>query len=471
MSQQPVGLGRPVQIIRRHKVIVGAVAALGLILGIGIAVLHRPLPTSEALVVIPQTAPNIATEVVIAGSEPVLSGALHAIHPAMSLSALDSQVTVKSSTTGIISVTAKGSTAAQAESAANAVANSYIHYVGKVGNPGHVSATLLQHATTTTTSGPVKRDVMYGLIGLLVGLVLGFVAAVVIGRLDRRLRGRDAIANAIGVPVLAAVPAAHPRDAAGWTKLLDDYEPGPVEGWRLRQALAVLGFTGSEVNDRKPEGFFSLAVLSMTSDAGALALGPQLAVFAATIGIPTVLVIGPQQDTNITAALWTACAAPPGSAKRASFLRTVAADTDHIAVPRGARLVVVVAVVDPKAPQMPETMSTTSTLLGVSAGAGTAEQLARVATVAAADGRDVLGILVADPESADQSTGRVPRPARAVPRAPASPPARPTTAMASIVTPSKSRGLVTQSSVSLDAGGSRTRQASMCKANLKTPGR
>ena len=57
-------------------------------------------------------------------------------------------------------------------------------------------------------------------------------------------------------------------------------------------------------------------------------------------------------------------------------------------------------------------MRTTATVLGVSAGAATAEQLARVAASAAADGRDIAGILVADPDPADHTTGRLPQLAR-----------------------------------------------------------
>ena len=53
----------------------------------------------------------------------------------------------------------------------------------------------------------------------------------------------------------------------------------------------------------------SLTVLSLASDPTALALGPQLAAFASAHGIPTALVVGPQQDMNVTAALHTACAA------------------------------------------------------------------------------------------------------------------------------------------------------------------
>ena len=57
-------------------------------------------------------------------------------------------------------------------------------------------------------------------------------------------------------------------------------------------------------------------------------------------------------------------------------------------------------------------MHATATVLGVSAGAATAEQLARVAVSAAADGREIAGILVADPDSADHTTGRIPQLAR-----------------------------------------------------------
>ena len=74
-----------------------------------------------------------------------------------------------------------------------------------------------------------------------------------------------------------------------------------------------------------------------------------------------------------------------------------------------AALAVVVAVVDGKNPQMPGTMRTTTTLLGVSAGAATADQLARAAVSAVSVGHDLTGILVADPDSADATTGRLPQ--------------------------------------------------------------
>ncbi len=84
----------------------------------------------------------------------------------------------------------------------------------------------------------------------------------------------------------------------------------------------------------------------------------------------------------------------------------------------GAGLTVVVAVVDGRAPRLAGLMSTSATVLGVSAGAATAEQLARVAVAAAGEGREIAGIIVADPDSTDHTTGRLPQLARPAHRRP-----------------------------------------------------
>ena len=148
-------------------------------------------------------------------------------------------------------------------------------------------------------------------------------------------------------------------------------------------------------------------MLSFSADPKALALGPQLAVFAASQGIPTVLALGPQQDTNVTAALHAACGTP---LTREGNLRVMVSQDGDIDQYPDAALVISVAVVTAERPEIARTARTTATLLGVSPGTATAEQLARTAVVAAADGRDVSGILVADPEPNDRTTGRIGRP-------------------------------------------------------------
>ncbi len=442
MSQQPLNLRRSVQIVRRHKLLVSALTVVGLIAGVGYAVVKGPTYTSQALVVIvpdessaanststststSTTGGDVDTQVVIAVSSPVLDAALPNIRPLVSLTKLQDEVTAGNPATGVISITAVAKSKAASESEANAVANAYVAYIGAANSPvGHVPAHVLQQASTATGTSPVSTYGMYGGGGLVLGFLVGASAALVISRRDRRLRTLDDIAGSLGVPVVAALPVEHPIDAAAWTKVLDGYDPPAVHAWRLRQVLQEIGVGGQAEQDRA-DGPASVAVLSATTDPDALALAPQLASFAAFVGIPTVLVMGPQQDSNVTAALHTACAGWAGGSGRGSRLRTIAAGGDRFAVPSGARLVVLLLAVDAKQAQLPKTMPTSSTLVGVSAGGATAEQLARIATAAAADGRDIGGILVADPESADQGSRRIRPPSRSARRGPQLAPAYP----------------------------------------------
>jgi hypothetical protein len=325
----------------------------------------------------------------------------------MSLNELRLGVQVASPATDIIAVSAKGKNAADAEATANAVANSYIRLVSSSHSAvGRVQAQLLQSASPATGPEPIERTIVFALLGGLAGALIGIIVALAIGRNDRRLRERDEIANSIGVPVLASFSVGHPSNAGEWTRLLEDYKPGALNALQLRKAIQQL--ETAAVNFGDGDGRWSFTVLSLSSDRGALALGPQLAIFAAAQGIPTALVIGPQQDTRVTATLRTGCAASSTSSKRPGHLQVIVSDED-VEVQRDVTLTVVVVVVDGRNPQMPATMRTTATLLGVSAGKATADQLARVAVSAASDGREIIGILVADPDSADATTGRLPQ--------------------------------------------------------------
>ena len=160
MSQQGLDLRRSVQIVRRHKVLVGIVVALGLLIGGAYAKFNPPMLTSTTLIVLPQSAtgtqqtttssgqntvsPYTATQLVIADSNQVLAAALPNVKPTMSLEKLHSRVQVASVTSYIISVSAQGKSAADAEATANAVAGSYIAYVNSPSSPiKHVSARIL----------------------------------------------------------------------------------------------------------------------------------------------------------------------------------------------------------------------------------------------------------------------------------------------------------------------------------------
>jgi capsular polysaccharide biosynthesis protein len=414
MSDQALDLRRSMKIIRRHKRIVGITALLGLLAGGALAVLHPPMLTAQTLVVLPQSVSRtIGTQVVIAGSTPVLAEALPTIKPPVSMTTLRSRIQVKNLTSNIISISGQGATAAEAETTANAVANSYIDYLGSANAlGGRLPARLLETATNATGKPLAVRLAIPGVLGALAGALIGAIVALAIGRGERRLRERDEIADAIGVPVLASIPVRHPSDPAAWAQLLEEYRPGAVHAWSLRKAMQHLGLA-----DVPGGSSASVAILSLSSDPGALALGPQLAVYAASLGIPTAFVMGPQQDENATATLRAACAAPAATqSMRSGRLRVSVTDRGSGDRLPNVPLTIAVAVVDAQTPQVADTIRTATTLLGVSAGAATAEQLARVAASAAADGRQIAGILVADPNSADHTTGRFPELARSTQR-------------------------------------------------------
>ncbi|HTU75230.1 MAG TPA: Wzz/FepE/Etk N-terminal domain-containing protein [Trebonia sp.] len=426
MSQQNLDLRRSVNIVRRHKRLFGGVTALGLLIGAAYAILFPPMLTSTALVVIAQPAaqsaqassssvsgtdPIIQTQLVVAASAPVLAGALPHVTPAMSLQELGNRISVASvDSSDIISISATGKSASEAEGIANAVANSYIAYVGGQTNPAvHVVAKVLESASTATGPKLPEQVVIWAAVGALGGMLVGFVVCLAVGRGDRRLVARDSIANSIAAPVLVSIPVERPTDPPEWARLLDNYEPDSVHAYGLSKMLQQLGAGDYRTADNGRATGSSLTVVSLTNDPTALALGPQLAAFAAAQGIPTILVMGPQQDANVTSALRTVCAAPAQSAAgQGKPLRLVVAEDGSLGeLP--AAFIVVVTVVDGQGPSIPERLRTTATVLGVSAGGVTAEQLARAATAAAADGRDILGILVANPDPDDKTTGRIPR--------------------------------------------------------------
>ena len=152
--------------------------------------------TSTALVVLPPAGQNAAaaahgepdpftaTQEVIAGSDQVLSRALPGVRPAMSLAELRHDIQVGSPTPDVISINATGKTAGDAEATANAVARSYVQYVGSASSPvGRVLAHVLESATSATGTAPLMRLLEGAMLGTVSGLLTAVIAAVVSRRL------------------------------------------------------------------------------------------------------------------------------------------------------------------------------------------------------------------------------------------------------------------------------------------------
>jgi capsular polysaccharide biosynthesis protein len=392
--------------VRRHKAVFGVLFLLGLAAGTAFTLIRPPMLASKVLVVVPGTR-FIQTQAVIAGSDPVLMAAGRSLHPPIALVTLHHRVSVASVTSTVLAITALGKTAGQAQHIANAVAHSYVTFVKAPKSPGgKASAQVLENATSAVGATLQARMAETGGLGALVGAVIGIIVAAAIGRTDRRIRERDEIAAAIGAPVLASIPVAHPSDTRGWARLLENYHPTVVHAWSLRKALRQLGVTdGKSATGAR----VSVAVVSLSSDRRALALGPQLAIFASSLGIPTTLVVGPRPESDYTAALSAACTmtatALTGQPGR---LRFTVGDSDHADRFTTAALTVIIEVADSRDPRPARAAEATETLLAVSAGAATAEQLARVAVSVTTDGADIAGVLVADPFASDRTTGSLP---------------------------------------------------------------
>ena len=385
MTEQALDFRRFWQIIRRHRLIVGAAAVFGLVAGGGYAVLRPPLLTSSALVEIvgsvsPGAANPAATLVLVASSERVLRLAQPHLDPPVSLQTLSREVQAKSLASGVLQISGQGKTTTVAVDMANAVANGFVEYLrSPASQSGGLAAVVVTPARIATGPSLPVTVTVNGVIGLLLGSAIGSIGVLAVSRRDRRLRLRDEIADSIGLPVLASVPVGHPTNPAGWVKLLTEYDPSAADAWRLRGTLRYLGVSyGGSSDVGHQGGAVSLAVISLKQDPGALALGPQLAVFAASLSIRTQLVIGPQQEPHATAALRAACSGSRAQIESA-FLQVVVRDEEGTGDQPQAALTVVVSVLDDEILPDPGPMPTSSAVLAVSAGVATGEQLAQVA--------------------------------------------------------------------------------------------
>jgi capsular polysaccharide biosynthesis protein len=382
VSAQQLDVKKSWQAIRRHRLIVTAVAAVGLLAGIGYGLLVPALHTATSLVVLPPPpvatdseqatgTQSIKTQVYIAESEPVLRSAGQNLTPALPTATVRERVKVTGVTDDVIRIDAKGTTAAQSMRLANAVAQVYLVFVttdqqlpGDLGKK--TGARVLEEATTARGGSPLVHLGIFGLLGALIGAVVGSIGVLAKVRGDRRLRLRDEIADAVGLPVLASVSSFRANDVSDWTYLLEHYSPTAVEAWSLRKTLHLLDL------DVKGGAPVSLTVLSFTGDDKALPLGPQLAALAESIGISTAIVV------------------------------------DSIEEPTGdAALTIHLVVVDRDAPHVVGAEPSTNTIIALSAGTVTAEELARLAVAAAADDRNIDGLVVTDPDPTDRTIGRV----------------------------------------------------------------
>jgi capsular polysaccharide biosynthesis protein len=276
---------------------------------------------------------------------------------------------------------------------------------GPAGSSGSAGASVIQSATTATAPSTGRRLLFWAPIGALICSALAAAVILATARRDPRVGLRDEIADAVGSPVLAAVRSRPQRSVAGWSTLLETYDATPVESWAFRQVLRGL-VPADRAQDRKGEPRAggkvdhpqSITVVSLSGDGRGLAIGPQLAAFASSLGISTLLVTSVGHDRAPT--LWAACAADRTAPPRPGLYVGEALDGEAI------DLTIILVVVDRRQPDLGESPSTAATVLSVTAATATEQELARVAVAVDDAGRRIDGIVVADPDRTDRTTGR-----------------------------------------------------------------
>ncbi|WP_406832179.1 hypothetical protein ABEG17_04960 [Pedococcus sp. KACC 23699] len=267
------------------------------------------------------------------------------------------------------------------------------------------SVSVIQHASPAQRMSLPLRIALFTALGATAAILLTGFVLVLRGRREATLRSRDQVADAIGLPVVASIESGTPRSVSGWTELLRDYTPDNVGMWTLRQLVRLVtpGHPGSLAEDPAPKGAApAVVVVTLSDDLRALAVGPQLASFAASTGLATTLVTA--QSHESANALWAACS---GLAPEAHPRPGLSVDTGHGLHPI-EDLVVHVAVVDRQRPELRVRAADGAvTLLAVTAGAATADDLARVALATDDARHPIARIIIVDPDPLDRTTGRL----------------------------------------------------------------
>jgi capsular polysaccharide biosynthesis protein len=261
-------------------------------------------------------------------------------------------------------------------------------------------ASVVQPATAAIGPSTLQRLLIWMSLGVLICTTLAVVVLLATARRDPRVRLRDEIADAVGSPVLAAVRSRPQRSVAGWSTLLETYEATPVESWAFRQVLRGLVPADRKEEPRagKVDHPQSLTVVSLSGDGRGLAVGPQLAAFTSSLGIVTRLVTASGNDRVPT--LWAAAAADRAAETRPClYLGDV---PDGVAID----LTISLAVVDRRQPDLGDVPTTAAILLSVASATATEQELARVVVAVDDAGRRIDGVVVADPDQMDRTSGR-----------------------------------------------------------------
>lgn len=252
-------------------------------------------------------------------------------------------------------------------------------------------------------SRPARPRALLNLgVGGLLGLTVGVIVALAREQRDRRLRSRDDIAAAAEAPVLCSLTVPKRNTVETCRGLLEKWEPTTVERLALAESFSHLRIA-------EPHAPVHLVVIGLPDDPAGLLLPLKLAAFAATTGTATALIVGTQDPA--VAALRLACSRPTGEAPTRKNLRVYPGPTDvEMDDLDGTALLVTVLLRQDALLDIPTWGWPTLVTAAISSGVATEETLASVALACLDAGYPLMGVLVANPDPGDRTTGRMIRP-------------------------------------------------------------
>ncbi len=255
---------------------------------------------------------------------------------------------------------------------------------------------VIQHAVSASSHWLRSSLIKVG-AGALAGLLIGSVVILVWYRRDPRPMTRDELAEALGTPVLLSLAVSARRSTKDWIAFLQRYQVGAAEQWSVRRTLRELRVSdGGESN---------LVLLTFAGDPAGVTQAAQVALAAVTSGLRTSFAVIADDDSM--EGLRAACMQFDGneSGGRPGLEVHVGVPPDRDVMPD---LTVTAIVLDTDSPQLSAVRPRGDTVLSVSAGFASNEQLARVAILASGNGEILQGIFVANPVPGDRTHGRFP---------------------------------------------------------------
>lgn len=267
----------------------------------------------------------------------------------------------------------------------------------QVSGAENASATKVLQGASLVPGQPTRSAVDV-VMGVFVGLVAGSILALMITRRDHRLRFRDSIASAIGVPIIASADAKPCRTTREWRNLIDNYRPNPTETWNTRRILHRLHV----LEDARRT---DLCVVVLAGDAAAAAAAVKLAENIPLLSIPIRFTIGQHPSLSPLRAAYLARQRTEVRSRAKSSAPSPDLNPGALSDPV-APVGLTLTAFDLASPNVAPLSG--AAVLAVSAGFATGEALAKVA-LAASDAMSPLeGIIVVNADPADTTTGLLP---------------------------------------------------------------